>query len=248
MVLDWWKRRRRRRILQTPAPADWIELLPAAVRWYAHWDATIRGKFLDDIRIFIAERNWEGCNGLEVSEKIQVFIAAQAAMMLVGIQNYCFDGIQTILIYPGAFQHESRHGPIVSSEERIGEAWHRGPILLSWADVTQNAPGRNVVVHELAHHLDGLDGDMSGNPMLISSAAQRNWESVARTGFQQLRSDISAGRPILLDPYAATNRAEYFAVACEAFFEMPVELKHWHPDLHRCLTELFHVDPTSWTR
>jgi Mlc titration factor MtfA (ptsG expression regulator) len=248
MLWGWRKRHRRKRILTAPVPARWLSLVDSAVPWYRHWDSRTRKKLLDDIRIFIAEKHWEGWNGLGVSERIQVVIAAQAAMMLVGIQGYCFDGVQTVLVYPAAFRYEGRDGPIVSREARVGEAWHRGPIVLSWADVTQRLPGRNVVVHELAHHLDGLDGDMSGNPILASLAAQRRWETVARAGFQQLRSDLSAGLSTLLDPYAATSRAEYFAVACEVFFEMPVELKQRHPDLHACLAELFNVDPARWTR
>ncbi len=227
---------------------NWDQTLTVAVPWFRDWDQATRQKLLDNTRIFIAEKTWEGCDGITVTEKMQFVIAAQAAMMLVGIDEYCFDGVETILVYPASFRRETRNGLIVSDDARIGEAWHRGPIVLSWADVARSYPGRNVVVHELAHHLDGLDGDISGNPVLGDRAAQETWETIASAGYEQLKADIVAGHPTLLDLYAATNRAEYFAVACEAFFEIPTELKLHHPQLYACLAKLFNTDPAGWMR
>lgn len=246
MVFGWLKRRRRKRILAEPVSGNSDQILAAAVPYYQRWSEDQRTKLLDNTRIFIAEKNWEGCDGLKLTEEIQIVIAAQAALMLTGIDDYCFDGVQTILVYPASFRRETQHGLIVSNDERIGEAWHRGPIVLSWADVAQSWPGRNVVVHELAHHLDGLDGDISGNPILGNAADQENWEAVASAGYRQLIADLNAGLRTFLDPYAATNRAEYFAVSSEAFFEVPNELKQYHPELYHCLTQLFNSDPASW--
>ncbi len=246
MFFAWRKKRRRKRILAHPPARDWYQTLDAAVPWYRGWDDTLRQKLLDNTRIFIAEKSWEGCDGLKLTEEMQMVIAAQAAMMLVGIDEYFFDAVRTILVYPASFRRETQHGLIVRNDVLIGEAWHRGPIVLSWADVAHSYSGRNVVVHELAHHLDGLDGDMSGNPILANAAEQEQWESVARAGFEQLQADLAAGHPALLDSYAATNRAEYFAVACEAFFETPVEFKHYQPELYHCLTQLFNADPACW--
>jgi len=247
LIFDWIKRRRRRKILAQPLMGDWRETLGMAIPWYQDWDEGIRKKLLDDTRIFIAEKDWEGCKGLTVTEEMKYVIAAQAAMMLVGIDGYCFDAVRTILVYPASFRRETRNGLIVSNDSRIGEAWHRGPIVLSWADVARSYPGRNVVVHELAHHLDGLDGDISGNPILANAAEQEHWETVASEGFERLKKELAEGQPVFLDSYAATNRAEYFAVACEAFFEVPDELKLHHPQLYGCLAGLFNADPAGWS-
>lgn len=246
MVFGWIKRRRRKRILARPINDDWDPMLTAAVPWYRNWDEGQRRKLVDNTRIFIEEKAWEGCDGLRLTEEMQVVIAAQASMMLVGVEDYCFDAVRTILVYPASFRRETQHGLIVSNEARIGEAWHRGPIVLSWADVARSLPGRNVVVHELAHHLDGLDGDISGNPILANRSDQDRWELVANAGYEKLLADLAAGIPTLLDCYAATDRAEYFAVACEAFFEIPRELKNDHPELYHCLTQLFNSDPANW--
>ncbi len=246
MIFGWWKKRRRRQLLASTLPADWEEVLSAAVPPSRHWDSATRRKFSDNTRIFVAEKNWEGCNGLVLTDEMKVVIAAQAAMMLVGIDDYCFEGVQTVLVYPSSFRRETRQGLIVSDSTRIGEAWHRGPIVLSWIDVRQIVPGRNVVVHELAHHLDGLDGDISGNPVLSSRESQSRWETVAAREYQRLREDLAQGQRNLLDPYAATDRAEFFAVACEYFFEAAVQLKTEMPELYASLSELFNSDSAAW--
>jgi Mlc titration factor MtfA (ptsG expression regulator) len=204
------------------------------------------GKFLDDLRIFIAEKHWEGCDGLDLDGEMQVVIAAQAAMMLVGVQDYVFDGVKTILVYPRPFWRKTSDGLIVSNDVLSGEAWHRGPIVLSWPDVAETWQGHNVVVHELVHHLDGLDGEISGVPILGDRESQAQWEEVASSEFARLQHEIDSGRETFLDPYAATHRAEFLAVACEAFFEVPLELKAHHPELHNCLVSLFRVDPAEW--
>ncbi len=246
MIFGWLRKRRRQRILAEPVPANWHSVVARAIPWFGGWDATMRQRLLDNARIFMAEKNWEGCNGLEIDTEMQLVIAAQAGMMLVGIENYCFEGVQTLLVYPSSFRRETRQGMIVSETARIGEAWHRGPIVLSWADVVHVVPGRNVVVHELAHHLDGLDGDMGGSPVFPDARSTDRWQAVLRAGMDRLVADLDAGRRTFLDPYAATNQAEYFAVACEAFFELPADLRSAHPELYDCLTTCFQVDPARW--
>jgi Mlc titration factor MtfA (ptsG expression regulator) len=247
MVFPFGKRRRRRRLLREPVPGHWPEILEAAIPWFAGWDEPMRKKALNDTRIFVAEKDWEGCGGLELVEEMQIVIAAQAAMMLTGITDYCFDGVRTVLVYPGSFWRKTSDGLIVSDDVLAGEAWHRGPIVLSWEDVAETWAGHNVVVHELTHHLDGIDGEISGHPIFGGRAAQRRWEQVLATGYERLVEEVNAGNETLLDPYAATNRAEFLAVACETFFELPRDLRAEHPDLYECLAGLFNADPASWT-
>ncbi len=246
MVFNWWKRRSRKRLLRRPVPKDWESIAANAIPWFDAWDNGTRGKFLNDLRIFVAEKAWEGCDGLEVNDDMKVVVGAQAAMMLAGVEDYYFDGVRTILLYPRPFWRKTRHGLIVGDDVLSGEAWHRGPIVLSWSDVIEDWEGHNVVVHELAHHLDGLDGDISGVPILGNRVAQERWEEIAARTFRQLNDDLAAGRETFLDPYAATHRAELLAVACESFFELPVELKDHHDDLFACLVDLFQIDPSRW--
>lgn len=247
MVFGWGKRRRRKRIAGQATPPDWNDWLPAALPWYAAWPQPVRDKLVADIKIFIAEKDWEGCDGLQLVPEMQCVIAAQAAMMLTGIHGYCFDGVQTVLVYPGSFRRRTGDGLLVWSDSRIGEAWHRGPIVLSWSDVAQSWEGHNLVVHELAHHIDGIDGEMSGSPVFGNRQSQEEWEKVAAREFESLSRRVAAGRATFLDPYGATSRAEFFAVASEAFFEVPRGLRDHHPQLYRTMTGIFHSDPAEWS-
>lgn len=242
-----WKRWRRRRILKRSEPPDWQDILAAAVRFYRGWPDAIRQKFSRDTKIFLAEKHWEGCDGLELTDEIRQVIAAQAAMMLVGMKDYCFEGVETILVYPASFRRKTSNGLVVSDAARSGEAWHRGPIVLSWQDVQWISPGRNVVVHELAHHLDGLDGEVGGSPMFVDLEAQREWETLSKRELEHLERALAAGQPTFLDPYAATHPAEFFAVACETFFEDAPGLRDHHPELFACLTRFFQLDPSRWS-
>lgn len=243
----WLTVRRRRAILAQEPPAFWEEWLPEAVTWYAGWPRNLQTKLVRNMQIFIAEKRWEGCNGLTVNDEMKFLIAAQAALMLTGVDDYCFEGITTILLYPRQFRRKANDGLLEWYEWRSGEAWEQGPIVLAWDDLMEGlTEHQNLVIHELAHHIDGLNGSMSGQPWFPDRTTQEQWERVSRAGLRQLRSDIDAGRDTFLDPYAATSRAEYFAVASETFFEMPRDLRAIHPDLYRMLTVIYRVDPAGW--
>lgn len=245
-MLGWFRRRRRRQIAARSTPADWMEWIDEFLPWFEGWPPEVQERTVRNIKVFIAEKYWEGCEGLIVQPRMQVAIAAQAALMLTGIEEYCFDRVQTILVFPRSFRRRSGNGLLVWEESRVGEAWHRGPIVLSWSDVEGFWEGRNLVVHELAHHIDGLDGDMSGSPEFGSRESQEAWERVSAREFERLQAAVRAGRPTLIDPYGATSRAEFFAVACEHFFETSRELGQRHPELYQSLSGIFQADPATW--
>ncbi len=247
MPFRWLRNRRRRTILATPAPGDWSAWIPEAIPWYPHWPPAMRDKLVADMKIFIAEKTWEGCNGLKIDDEMKCVIASQAAMMLTGITDYCFEGVRTLLVYPEGFRRRSGDGLLVWKEWRSGEAWHRGPVVLSWADIRQSwSRGQNLVVHELAHHLDGLDGYMDGLFSLGEPSLRDEWAQVSKKEIGQLRRQADYGMQGLLDPYGATSPAEFFAVVCEAFFEFPQDLRDEHPDLYRLISGFFNADPASW--
>ncbi len=246
MVLKWLKSWKRKRILAAPISSMLEFQIAAAIPWFDSWTPSQRQKAVDDVRIFIAETNWEGCDGLALNDEIKTVIASQAAMMLTGIQGYVFDGVHTVLVYPGSFKRTMQNGLVVSDSRLAGQAWLRGPIILSWPDVAQSWLGHNVVVHELAHHLDGIDGDMSGDPIFETVNDQENWNRVASDELARLKQHLEQGQSTVLDPYGASNRAEFFAVACEAFFEIPQSLHQHHLELYDCLKKYFQADPLSW--
>jgi len=254
-MLSWLKNRRRKQLLAESFPAAWMEHLKRNVPYYAFVAADQQAQLRDDLRIFIAERQWVGCNGLEVTDEMRVTIAAQACLLVLGIQpTYHYDRIKSILIYPSAYRHPpalQRHSPIVDTSPVIlGEAWPRSPIILSWKDVLAGSAdphdGSNVVFHEFAHHLDGLDGDTDGTPPLESREQYRIWDQVMDEEYQRLVRSLNEGTPSLLRGYGATNRAEFFAVTTEAFFECGQELRREHPELYDVLRGFYRQDPASW--
>lgn len=254
MVFSWLKNRRRRRLLAQSFPEAWSSYLERNLAGYTRLSPEQREKLRRDIRVFVGEKHWVGCGGLEVSEEIKVTIAGQACWMLLGIEEgYCFDGVKSILVYPSSYAHppeRQSHYLIVQENLPIsGESWSRGPIVLSWDAVLRE--GRDLgwpsslVIHEFAHHLDGLDGEMGGTPPIPHGDAS-HWETVVGGEYERLVSRVQQGLPTLLDPYGASNRAEFFAVASECFFRRPDELRQAHPDLYRLLCGFYRLDPTAW--
>ncbi len=247
-MFGWLKRRKRRRIAEQPWPAQWSQVLTLNVRQYRVADEQLRLRWQDVTRIIVAEKYWEGCDGLAINDEIRVTIAAQAAMMVLGVQDFYFDNVRTILIHP-AFQRATMRDGMVVEEGRplAGQAWQGGPVVLSWADVLagarSNNGGRNLVVHEFAHCLDGLDGEMGGNPVFDNPETAQRWQQVCSREFEQLGRAAIAGRRVLLDHYGASSPAEFFAVASETFFEMPERMQQSMPELFELMVEYFKVNP-----
>lgn len=254
MFFHWWKQRRRRKLLAAPLPELWREVLDANVAAYARLSAAQRLRMEDYLRVFIPEKNWEGCQGLKITPEMQVTIAAGAAWLTLGLEGEYFDQVQSILVYPDVYvardQIMAAPGVVLEGRSaREGEAWHRGPVILSWPDVLADArgesDGHNLVLHEFAHQLDMLNGGSAdGVPPLESAAQFAAWSALLEREYQALCAAVRAGDRTLLDPYATKNKAEFFAVATEAFFEMPESLQRFHPELHDRLSEFYKQDPS----
>ncbi len=207
------------------------------------------------MQVFIAEKHFEGCGGLDITDEIKVTIAAQACLLLLHRKTDYYPRLFSILVYPSAYVAKTvSHSPggVVSEEfdARLGEAWAHGTVVLSWDDVRHGAADihdcHNVTLHEFAHQLDQEDGSAEGAPVLESRSMYVAWARVLGDAFEQLRHATETGRPTLLDKYGATNPAEFFAVVTECFFEKPVELKRKHPELYEELKTFFHQDPVTY--
>ena len=238
------RRWRRRRWLREPLSATQREIVASYLRPYRDFRPETRQAIDDRVRILVPERHWEGCDGLRVDEEMRFAIAAQAAWMLLGTHGYFFDTIGSVLIFPDVIR---RYEDGVRTEV-VGEAWDVGNVVLSWPEVAwlrRDRDGTNVVIHEFAHHLDGLDGEMGGSLDFPDREDQRRWEAVASRDYQRLLADLDAGRPTLLDPYAATDRAEFFAVASETFFERPRAFRRHYRDLYDLLVRFYAIDPAE---
>lgn len=251
MLSTWMRNRRRRRLRSQPFPSTWQETIDRDVRLVA----TLTPRELDalrrDLQVFIAEKNWEGCGGLTLTEAMKATIAAQACLLLLGMEHDYFERVLSILVYPSAYRDPGekygRDGLIdPGGEGRLGEAWYRGPVVLSWDAIHREARDqhatRNLVIHEFAHQLDFLDGYADGTPPLKSQEQSRRWQGVMTAEYERLIRDSQTGHASVLDEYGTTNPAEFFAVATEAFFVQPQRLQQRHPQLYVVLREYFGQD------
>ncbi len=253
MLFSWLKRRRRAKILAEPMPPEWLDYLDRNVPLYARLNEHEKAVLRDDMRILVAEKNWEGCGGLTITDEIKVTIAAHAALLLLGIDHDSFARVMSILVYPSGFRAPDgwrrMDGTVDLSTGALGEAWYDGPVILAWDAVLAGAldpkDGRNVVLHEFAHQLDYLDGVADGTPPLRHKEDYQRWHDVMTREFERLKAESEYGHPKVLDSYGATNHAEFFAVATEAFFEKSRQMYVRHPELYAVLSEYYGQDPAA---
>ncbi|REK05551.1 MAG: hypothetical protein DWQ37_23095 [Planctomycetota bacterium] len=252
-MFSWFRQRRRRKILAQPFPPEWVACIDKNVAHYHYLSAEEQARLLDEIQVFVAEKNWEGCGGLVLTDEMKVTVAAQACLMTLGLEGEPFRHLLSVLIYPAGYavpEERWHQGWSVKGESaRLGESWYRGPVILSWAEIEDDSKhpgyGNNLIWHEFAHQLDMLDRATNGTPPLATRQERRRWHEVMTSEFQQLRRDAAHGRATLLDTYGAENEAEFFAVATECFFDVPVDLKEQHPRLYEILSSYFRQDPAA---
>lgn len=261
-MFDFFKKRRRESITKEPFPEEWMEYVRGNVSHFGVLSENERTQLLDDLRIFRAEKSWEGAGGLILTDEITVTISALACLLTLGLpeRDDYFRGVSTIIVYPAGYRvRETRRANPVGVMEtghswRLGEAWRGGPVILSWADAQAGgqgaAQGSNVVLHEFAHKLDMEDGNAEGTPVLYSDAQYDEWHRVMNRAYDRLRGRLwwkyrGLDDDLVLDPYGATNAAEFFAVATEAFFERPRALRRRWRDLYDVLKDYYRQDPAA---
>jgi Mlc titration factor MtfA (ptsG expression regulator) len=253
MFFGWLKTRRRRRLLDVPFPALWLQTLQRRVRQFQYLPAPQQQRVQQVVQVMVAEKDWAAAAGFEIIDEMRVTIAGFASLMVSGLDEpYFFDRLETIVVHPDTvrFSSEQLANPHMPDAGPLdGVAWQRGPVLIAWGAVRDERRGRttggNVVIHEFAHHLDGLNGSMDGVPPLPPEAEAR-WQEVADQELEWLEEDARRGEPSLLDYYGASSPAEFFAVASESFFEMPHQMRRLHPELYAALVEFYRQDPTTW--
>lgn len=254
-MFDFLKRRRRARIADQPFPPEWEAVLRKNVPAYATLSGDEREELRGLVRIFVAEKSFEGCGGVRVTDEMRVTIAGQACLLILHVDDDVYPRLRSILIYPQGYRApvEARDGDIVHEghSDRLGESWGDGAVVLSWDGVRAGqanpGDGRNLVIHEFAHQLDQEDGAADGTPVL-GWASYLPWARVLSADFLELRDDAARGRRTVLDRYGAVNEAEFFAVAAEAFFEKPRALLRRHPELYDELRRYFRQDPAAVLR
>lgn len=250
--MGWLTERRRRRLAAQPFPASWRAPLEriAAYPWLTPDE---RARLCDLVQVFVAEKHWEGCGGLELTDEIRVTIAGLACLMILGRDHDLFAEVTSILVYPAAVVLPPPDvgtyvwvEPVPEGVPISGQSLRGGAVVLSWDDVVHGArdprDGRNLVFHELAHKIDELGGSVDGTPPLPDAAARHAWAEAFEAAFLAHRARRDRGEPSLLRDYATTNEAEYFAVVTEVFFEQPAELARELPAVYAALRAFYNLD------
>ena len=260
MLFAWLKKRRRRKILQKPFPGHWREILQEKVLPFATLGEDECAHLEQLVQVFIAEKNFEGCRGLEITDEIRVVIAAHACLLLLGLPHDYYAKVSSILVYPSTVvvppprQGIFTRGPLIAATESavVGQAFMHGTVILVWnevrRDVSHPQSGHNVVYHEFAHILDMFDGRADGTPILADREQYRAWAEVCTRVFYDLREKVEQGKKTFLNRYGALNEAEFFAVASEYFFERPRQMQERRAELYEVLKGFYRQDPALRNR
>jgi MtfA peptidase len=245
----WWRWARGMRSAdQYGISSDMVALLER--KWYLWTRLSLaeRERMQRLIGLFLATMSWEGAQGFEVTEEMQVLVAAQACLLLLGLDIDEYPATDSVILHPGTVRLRGEHhlGGGLRSDGVMaldGQAHYRGPVLLSWIAVRteMNAPqrGRNVVLHEFAHQLDMIDGSVDGTPPFEDDEARRRWMKVC--------TEVFEAPPEVVRDYALTNPAEFFSVVTETFFCQPVQLREAVPALYEEFRRYYRQDPATRT-
>ena len=239
-----------------PLPADTVA--PLLRQWLAQFSSlrTVERERLVELTVTAVQRfRWEAANGFEVTDEMKVVVAGHAALLVLGLDEGIdlYDDVTSVIVHPSTIVRHgtswmgSEYGHLMSDgrDPVIGEAHHKGPVLVSWDAAAEQSrhPGRgeNVLLHEFAHRLDMLDGVSDGTPPIDDDGTLAKWVEVCRHAFDRVRDD----HPSVLRPYAGEHPSEFFAVATELFFTRGNLLRRDEPALYALLRDFYRQDPAA---
>jgi len=242
MLFTYLRARKRKRLAQNPFPETWEPLLS---QHFDHlitpMDADETERFRTHLKVFAWEKHWVGTKGLIVDDEIKVVVSGLAARIARNLSLDVYDRLTEVVVYPSHYKHPDRDGMKIYGEAR---AW--GTVVLSWDAVKHGlvhpTDGHDTAIHEFAHVLDVADGWFDGTPLLHHGDDYKAWAHVLGHYFAKLQKAPTRG---VVREYGATNEAEFFAVATEAFFERPKTLRREAPALYKQLERFYRVDPAQ---
>ena len=245
----WWRARILTRERQRYASADRAAAW-AALPLLAGLPPEQAARLADLALLFLRDKRLEPVQGLVLTDRMRLIIALQAALPILELGLDWYRGWYAVILYPSEFvsgqEYLDADGLVwVDDQVKSGEAWERGPVILSWADVATglDLDGYNVVVHEMAHKLDLRDGAANGRPPLHSHMAAQTWAREMSAAYADLGRRVERGEDTPLDPYGAESPGEFFAVVSEAFFETPDLLDDCYPSVYDQLRAFYRQDP-----
>ncbi|MCX6094033.1 MAG: zinc-dependent peptidase [Candidatus Bipolaricaulota bacterium] len=246
--------KRRARLRARPFPDEWAAILddvPISRRLPREDLAELHGH----IQVFLAEKRFEGAGGFAIDDAVRLTIAGQACILLLHRASSAFPKLRSIIVYPEEYlaplEDVDDNGFVTEDvESRSGESWMQGSLVLSWADVLADLDDPfgelNVVLHEFAHQLDAETGEMNGCPPIADPELRADWAREMDSAYAVHGRLVDRSRPTVLDPYAAEDPSEFFAVVTEAFFQQPRRILVSLPRLYGVLCRYYEQDPATW--
>lgn len=214
------------------------------------WPETSQRRLRHLTQAFLSTKKLRCVEDLELTDVDLVGLAALACVPVVGLDLSYYRDFVTVIVYPSEFavpREEIDEAGVMHLGESVlsGEAWEAGPVVLSWADVLASGQGAgyNVVIHEMAHQIDAGNGIVNGFPPLHGGMCAQTWTRHFHAAYEALNAALAAEQDTFLDPYAGEAPEEFFAVACEAFFEQPDAFARALPDIYALLQSFFRFDP-----
>ncbi len=250
-MFGWTKSSRRRKLLEQPVATQERSNLSRSLWQTSLLSHEDRDRLAKWTRIFIHEKNWEGCEGLTVNDEMKLAIAAAAGLMVIRHADWYFDHTTTILVYPRPYvatvDPKFQNARLGGEFARAGETVYRGPVVLNWQDIRRSAShpngGHHLVIHEFAHQLDMINGPSAdGLPPLPSHIDEQAWRTAMHNEYEAARTMVADGYRILMDDYGLTEESEFFAVASELYFQSPNEFAEFHPNVFELLKQFYEID------
>ena len=249
--MGWLANWRRRRLLREHPLTDalWQRAI-APYAFLAALDAPEMQRLREMVIVFLHDKQLHGAAGLLLSDEARLAIAAQACLPVLNLGLAWYAGWVGIVVYPGEFkvarQIVDKDGVVHEfNDELSGEAWPDGPVVLSWQDASQSAPGYNVVIHEFVHKIHMLRGDDDGFPQPHADMDRERWALAFEAAYARFCGAVERDRPTRMDAYAAADPAEFFAVASETFFTDAPGLAEEFPAIYRELAAFYRQDPLA---
>jgi hypothetical protein len=256
ILVMYRKASRRRELMTEQVTPETLGILEEHVALYSLLPDELKKELHGRIAVFLDEKEFEGCGGMEITPRVKVTIAAFACMLLLNKEFDYYPGLNSILVYPDAYvasNSRSNLGGVTVVQKqsaRLGESWTHGNLVLSWRQIENEAVNvhihENVVLHEFAHQLDQLDGYADGTPPLPNKGVYPEWREVMTREYEHLCQEAEHAVKDVIDWYGATNPAEFFAVTTESFFCNPLALQRAHEKLYELFKEFYKLDPAAW--
>ena len=241
-----FQRRRKRELTQVILDDKQKELLAQHIDYYNNLSADDKAYFIDKVEQFLDAVRIEGV-GLQVNDTDRLMVASSAVIPIFKFKDWTYRNVTNVLLYPDTFDKDYQ---FEDSNQRnimgmVGSGYMNGQMILSRAALqkgfSKNNGKQNTGIHEFVHLLDKADGATDGIPEgFLPHEYIKPWVQMMHQEISQMQAGHSD-----IDPYAATNEAEFFAVVSEYFFEKPDQLQAKHPELYDLLSKTFGQDPAK---